>query len=84
MDRNKLRQMDYWEKIPGGPDGAIQHGQVWLTENSTINVEIRLTSHLQSMPVGWEDQVRSLIERRFEHRPLPRQVLRLRFADIFK
>lgn len=84
MDRNTLRQLDYWEEARVGPGGAIQHGQVWLTESCTINVEIKLPSHQQLMPIGWKDQVRNLIEGRFENRRPPKDVLRLRFTEIAK
>jgi hypothetical protein len=44
MDRNTLRQLDYWEEVEGGPNSAIQHGQIWLTTTCTIDVEVRLKS----------------------------------------
>lgn len=83
MDHDTLRRLDYWEEAPVGSDAAIQAGQVWVTEDRVIDVEIRLTSQRQPMPFGWQNHVRKLIKQRVERGALAENVIRLRFTDIF-
>lgn len=62
MDRDLLKQLDTWKREFLRPDGAMQVGQIWLSEDVIGEVQIKLPETHQVMPMGWRERARQAVE----------------------
>jgi homoserine acetyltransferase len=62
VDRNLLKQLDRWKREFLRPDGAMQVGQIWLSEENIVEVQIKLPETHHAMPMGWREKARQAVE----------------------